>query len=105
MNTIRRTLAVCSVPKTIISRHSSYLSSFKDSLSAAKNVVIISGEDISSESGLPAYGPTGHWRRYQASSLATSEAFLTFPSLVWEFYHHRREIAAKAQPNEVRRIM
>lgn len=105
INSIRRTFVVCSVPKTITIRHSSNLSSFKESLRAAKNVVIISGEDISLESGLPAYGSTGHWRRYQACSLATSGAFLTFPSLVWEFYHHRREIASKAQPNEAHKAV
>lgn len=101
---IRRVLLVCSVPKTTSLRHSSQLSSFKESLNAAKNVVIISGEDISIESGLPVYGKEGHWRKYQTSSLATSGAFLTFPSLVWEFYHHRRTISAQAQPNEARNI-
>ncbi|KAJ8727677.1 hypothetical protein PYW07_001796 [Mythimna separata] len=105
INMIRWTSVVCSVPKTMIIRHSSNLSSFKESLQAAKNVVIISGHDISSESGLPTYDTKGHWRKYQASSLATSGAFLTFPSLVWEFYHHRREIATQAQPNEAHKAI
>ncbi|KAJ8733184.1 hypothetical protein PYW08_001482 [Mythimna loreyi] len=105
LNIIRWKSVVCSVPKTTSIRHSSHLSSFKDSLHAAKNVVIISGEDISSESGLPTYGSNEHWRKYQALSLATSGAFLTFPSLVWEFHHHRREIATQAQPNETHKAI
>lgn len=101
---LRKTLLECNVPKTVAVRHSSHMSWFKESLSSAKNIVIISGEDISNESGLTPYGLKDQWRRYSVSSLATSEAFLAFPSLIWEFYHHRREIAAKAEPNEVRKM-
>ena len=101
---LRKTLLVCNVPKTIAVRHSSHMSCFKESLSGAKNIVIISGEDISYESGLTPYSANDRWRRYPVSSLGTSEAFLTFPSLIWEFYHHRREIAAKAEPNKVKKM-
>ncbi|CAK1546265.1 unnamed protein product [Leptosia nina] len=81
-------------------RQSSDLTKFKETLKTAKNVVILSGAGISAESGIPTFrGAGGFWRKYQASSLATPEAFKTSPSLVWEFYHYRREVAAKAQPN------
>ena len=33
--------------------------------------------------------------------LATPEAFESNPSLVWEFYHYRREVMATKQPNKV----
>lgn len=39
------------------------------------------------------------WRKYDALSLATPEGFKENPSLVWQFYHYRRETALKAQPN------
>ncbi|XP_053603576.1 NAD-dependent protein deacylase-like [Plodia interpunctella] len=84
----------------MVSRQSSDINKFKDALRAAKNIVILSGAGISAESGIPTFrGAGGLWRKYQASALATPEAFKTSPSLVWEFYHYRREVAAKAQPN------
>ncbi|XP_013139072.1 PREDICTED: NAD-dependent protein deacylase sirtuin-5, mitochondrial-like isoform X2 [Papilio polytes] len=82
-------------------RQSSDMAKFKETLKAAKEVVILSGAGISAESGIPTFrGAGGYWRKYQASSLATPEAFRHSPSLVWEFYHYRREVAAKAQPNQ-----
>lgn len=39
------------------------------------------------------------WRSLEAVSLATPEAFDQNPSLVWQFYHYRREAALRAQPN------
>lgn len=86
-------------------RQSSDMAKFREHLKAAKEVVILSGAGISAESGIPTFrGAGGLWRKYQAASLATPEAFHTSPSLVWEFYHYRREVAAKAQPNAVRML-
>ena len=34
-------------------------------------------------------------------SLATPEAFEEDPSLVWEFYHYRREVMGSKEPNKV----
>lgn len=31
------------------------------------------------------------WRKYDAMSLATPEAFNNDPARVWQFYHYRRE--------------
>lgn len=31
------------------------------------------------------------WRKYDAMSLATPDAFAEDPSRVWQFYHYRRE--------------
>ena len=38
-------------------------------------------------------------REFQAQDLATPEAFRRDPSLVWEFYHYRREVMLEKQPN------
>ncbi|KAI0049884.1 DHS-like NAD/FAD-binding domain-containing protein [Auriscalpium vulgare] len=40
-----------------------------------------------------------------AMSLATPEAFADDPSLVWQFYHYRREVVRKAQPNRAHRAL
>ncbi|XP_050667672.1 NAD-dependent protein deacylase sirtuin-5, mitochondrial-like [Leptidea sinapis] len=81
-------------------RQSSDMAKFKQCLKEAKHIVVLSGAGISAESGIPTFrGAGGYWRKYEASSLATPGAFKNSPSLVWEFYHYRREVAAKAQPN------
>ncbi|KAL0027473.1 hypothetical protein WJX77_004064 [Trebouxia sp. C0004] len=49
------------------------------------------GAGTSAESGIPTFREAGGlWRKYQATELATPEAFVRDPSLVWEFYHWRR---------------
>ena len=56
-------------------------------------VVILTGAGVSAESGVPTFrGAGGFWREFQAQQLATPEAFEDDPSLVWEFYHYRREV-------------
>ena len=40
------------------------------------------------------------WRNYQATSLATPEAFARDPGLVWLFYSYRRHKALQAEPNK-----
>lgn len=39
------------------------------------------------------------WERYRAEDLATPEAFLRNPRLVWEWYEWRRNLVRQAQPN------
>lgn len=42
--------------------------------------------------GIPTFrGAGGLWRKYDAMSLASPEAFDANPSRVWQFYHYRRE--------------
>jgi NAD-dependent deacetylase sirtuin 5 len=76
------------------------VASFTQLLDAAKRIVILTGAGISAESGIPTFrGAGGLWRTYQAQELATPQAFRANPSLVWEFYHYRREVVARCQPN------
>lgn len=101
-SSVRGRLLSSNVNKMKTTRQSSDIGKFRESLKTAKNVVILSGAGMSAESGIPTFrGAGGYWRKYQSSSLATPEAFKSTPSLVWEFYHYRREVAAKAQPNPV----
>ena len=42
---------------------------------------------------------TGLWARYDPLELATPEAFVRDPELVWRWYQWRRELVANATPN------
>ncbi|XP_035882383.1 NAD-dependent protein deacylase sirtuin-5, mitochondrial isoform X2 [Phyllostomus discolor] len=84
----------------IMARPSSDMAGFRKFFAKAKHIVIISGAGISAESGIPTFrGAGGYWRRWQAQALATPEAFAQNPSLVWEFYHYRREVIQSVEPN------
>lgn len=74
---------------------------FKSLLSKAKNVIFLTGAGCSAESGIPTFrGAGGLWRQYQATELATPNAFKANPSLVWEFYSYRREVVLTKKPNQ-----
>uniref|UniRef100_A0A069DUB7 NAD-dependent protein deacylase n=1 Tax=Panstrongylus megistus TaxID=65343 RepID=A0A069DUB7_9HEMI len=77
------------------------LAKLKSILSRAKNIVVLTGAGISAESGIPTFrGPGGFWRTYRSQDLASVGAFKRNPSLVWEFYHYRRELVLTKQPNK-----
>ncbi|CAB3360995.1 Hypothetical predicted protein [Cloeon dipterum] len=76
------------------------MSAFKEIFKAAKRIVILSGAGISAESGIPTFrGSGGFWRTYRSQDLASYGAFRRDPSLVWEFYHYRRELVFTKKPN------
>ncbi|KAJ6547007.1 NAD-dependent protein deacylase [Mycena capillaripes] len=73
---------------------------FQQLLRNSKNIIAVCGAGLSAASGIPTFrGAGGMWRKYDAMSLATPEAFAENPSLVWQFYHYRREVARAAEPN------
>ncbi len=79
-----------SVPKSFIAR-----------LQSSKSVAVLTGSGVSAESGVPTFreAQTGLWARYNPEELATPEAFVRDPRLVWEWYTWRRELVEKAVPN------
>lgn len=80
---------------------SSDMAAFRDKFDKAKHIVVLTGAGVSAESGVPTFrGAGGFWRTWQAQQLATPEAFESNPSLVWEFYHYRREVMGSKQPNK-----
>ena len=82
------------------SRPSSDLAKFREKLKDSQHLVIMTGAGVSAESGVPTFrGAGGFWRSYRAQDLATPEAFEMNPSLVWEFYHYRREVMLHKHPN------
>jgi NAD-dependent deacetylase len=70
-------------------------------LGKARRVVVFTGAGMSAESGVPTFrdGLTGLWARYDASRLATAEAFHADPDLVWGWYEWRRAAARAAEPH------
>lgn len=83
-----------------MTRANSDMSKFRNVFSKAKHIVIITGAGVSAESGVPTFsGVAYQWRKWQAQDLATPEAFSRNPSLVWEFYHYRRELVLSKGPN------
>src|SRR5881396_1389872 len=73
-----------------------------DDLRKARRVTALTGSGISAESGVPTFrdAPTGLWSNFRPEDLATPEAFRRDPKLVWEWYAWRRELVARARPNE-----
>ena len=81
-------------------RPSSDMAAFRKLIASSKHLVILTGAGVSAESGVPTFrGAGGFWRQYQAQDLATPHAFAQDPSLVWEFYHYRREVMLSKSPN------
>ena len=72
----------------------------------AKNIIIFTGAGISAESGIPTFrGKDGLWNKYNPHELATYEAFMKNPKLVWEWYDFRRQLIKKASPNKAHIIL
>ncbi|MDQ4106840.1 MAG: NAD-dependent deacylase [Actinomycetota bacterium] len=73
----------------------------------ARSVVALTGSGISAESGIPTFreAQTGLWARYDPQQLATPEAFMRDPKLVWEWYEWRRKLVGEAAPNPGHRAL
>ena len=73
---------------------------FLDRLARARSVVAFTGAGISAESGVPTFrGNQGIWTKFKPEELANLDAFLSNPSLVWEWYSARRKVMGEVQPN------
>lgn len=72
-----------------------------EDLRDARSVVALTGSGISAESGVPTFrdAQTGLWTKYDPQQLATPEAFLRNPDLVWQWYEWRRKLVGEAEPN------
>ena len=67
----------------------------------ARHVCVLTGAGVSAESGVPTFrdAQDGLWARYSPQELATPEAFLADPALIWRWYRWRRGLVAAAAPN------
>jgi NAD-dependent deacetylase sirtuin 5 len=76
------------------------IASFAQHLQSSRRICALLGAGISASSGLPTFrGAGGLWRTYEATALATPEAFERDPALTWQFYSYRRHMALNAKPN------
>lgn len=73
---------------------------FIERLTKAKKLVFFTGAGISAESGIATFrGADGIWNKMKPEELASFDAFMRNPDLVWEWYQHRRDIIHKVEPN------
>lgn len=81
---------ICDIPTALV-----------NVLRDARHVCILTGAGVSAESGVPTFrdAQDGLWAKYEPQDLATPEAFLADPALIWRWYRWRRELVAEAQPN------
>lgn len=71
-----------------------------DLLGKAKRVSVLTGSGISAESGVPTFrGSDGLWNKFRPEELASVDAFLRNPELVWEWYDYRRRLVKEVKPN------
>ena len=69
-------------------------------LKESDSIVFFTGAGISSESGIPTFrGKEGLWNKFKPEELASFDAFIKNPELVWEWYNQRRKIIQTAKPN------
>ena len=67
----------------------------------ARHVCVLTGAGVSAESGVPTFrdAQEGLWAKYRAEDLATPEAFMADPALIWRWYRWRRDLADEVEPN------
>jgi len=78
-----------------------------ETLRRARRITLLTGAGVSAESGIPTFRDalTGLWAQFRPEELATPEAFLAQPRLVWEWYAWRREKVNSVQPNPAHRAI
>ena len=80
----------CDIPEALLA-----------ALREARHVCVLTGAGVSAESGVPTFrdAQDGLWARYSPQELATPEAFLADPVLIWRWYRWRRDLVSAAEPN------
>lgn len=69
-------------------------------ISAARAIVAFTGAGVSAESGVPTFrGTDGIWSKLKPEELASMNAFMKNPAMVWEWYAHRKKIMSGITPN------
>jgi NAD-dependent deacetylase len=72
----------------------------------SKRGVVLTGAGISAESGVATFrGKEGLWGKFRPEELATMEAFMANPEIVWEWYNWRRELLRSVRPNPGHRAL
>jgi NAD-dependent deacetylase len=71
------------------------------SMQNARRVVVLTGGGLAAEAQVPGFrdAHVGEWANYDVSELATQQAFVRNPRLVWSWYEHRRQTAEAIEPS------
>lgn len=71
-----------------------------DLLHSVDSICVLTGAGISAESGIGTFrGPEGLWAKFKAEELASFDAFIRNPALIWEWYTYRKTVIHQAHPN------
>ena len=71
-----------------------------------RRIVILTGAGVSAESGLATFRDSdGLWENHDPMEIATPEAFVRDPALVYRFYNARRRQLQDVAPNEAHRSL
>ncbi|HEY6435234.1 MAG TPA: NAD-dependent deacylase [Ignavibacteriaceae bacterium] len=75
-------------------------------LKESESIVFFTGAGISAESGIATFrGKEGLWNKFKPEELASFDAFIKNPELVWEWYNYRKKIVQEAKPNAAHLII
>jgi NAD-dependent deacetylase len=71
-------------------------------LRKASRVAVLTGSGVSAEAGVPTVREfhTGKWAEFDTTELATPQAFVRNPGLVWEWYDYRRRDIEARTPSD-----
>jgi NAD-dependent deacetylase len=82
------------------------IKALREALKKADRMAVLTGAGISAESGVPTFrGDEGIWQNYNATDLATPQAFERDPELVWKFYNWRRELISRVTYNPAHKAL
>ncbi len=74
--------------------------SWFNNVSKSSKIAVLTGAGVSKESGVPTFrDDDGLWKKFKPEELASFDAFISNPNLVWEWYQFRRELIHKVKPN------
>ena len=78
-----------------------------EALRNCRHLLVFSGAGVSAESGIATFRDalSGLWARFDPARLATPEAFVADPELVWGWYEWRRQQVLRAEPNAAHRAI
>ncbi len=70
-------------------------------LRSARKILVLTGAGMSAESGVPTFRDdlSGLWKKFRPEELATPEAFMDHPQIVWDWYADRRRNIDKVHPH------
>ena len=90
-----------------MSEQSHDLDAVRRLVAQARRPLVLTGAGMSAESGIPTFrdAQTGLWERFSPEQLATEEAFLADPALVWSWYRWRARMVRAREPNAGHRAL